>query len=123
MTLKSTVSFLIITLLLAARAATPTATQPVVTEVHSVTSRLDQHTCHVSGTWVSIPVVHTTSTYPAPGTPGYGHPAIPPSGYEPQPGDRKAEAWPGVPGGGEQLRGDPGELSSPGECDPERQPV
>ena len=85
MTLKSTISFLIITLLLAA-CTTPTATQPVVTENPTVppASTSTPVTYPEPGLQTPVP---TTSIYPAPGTPGVGIPVIPLSGYEPQPGD------------------------------------
>ncbi len=85
MTLKSTISFLIITLLLAA-CSTPTATQPVVTEkpIIAPTTTSTPVTYPEPGVGTPVP---TTSIYPAPGTPGTGTPVIPLSGYEPQPGD------------------------------------
>lgn len=84
MTLKSIAPILIITLLLVAcggAGASPTA---VTTEKPAATQ---------TATPVSYPApveqtpVPTTSIYPEPGTPGAGMPVIPPSGYEPQPGD------------------------------------
>ena len=85
MTLKSTLSFLIITLILAA-CSSPTATQPVVTGNPTIPPAAT-----VTPVTYPLPVVGTplptTSIYPAPGTPGTGTPVIPLSGYEAQPGD------------------------------------
>lgn len=84
MTLKSTISFLIITLLLAA-CSTPSPTQPVVTGNPIVpTATSTPVTYPEPGLGTPVP---TSSIYPAPGTPGTGTPVIPLSGYEPQPGD------------------------------------
>lgn len=84
MKLKSIASFLIITLLLAA------CGNPMPTMVPGVTENLT-----VPPTQPSAPITYpapgtpvpTTSAYPEPGNPGTGTPVIPPSGYEPQPGD------------------------------------
>lgn len=85
MTLKSIISFLIITLMLAA-CATPTPTQPVVTE-NPTTPSVPTSTPYVYPEPGNNTPVPTTSIYPAPGTPGLGSSVIPASGYEPQPGD------------------------------------
>jgi hypothetical protein len=82
----SIVSLLVISLLLAA-CTLPTATSnPVVTENPVSPSPVSSEP-----TTYPAPVIQPTppfSAYPEPGTPGIGTPPIiPPSGYEPQPGD------------------------------------
>ena len=85
MILKSIVSLSIISLLLAA-CALPTPTDPAQTEN-------PPYPPAATGTAISYPApvvptaVPTSSTYPAPATPEPGSPLIPPSGYEPLPGD------------------------------------
>ncbi len=87
MILKSTVPFVIITLLLAA-CATPTTIQPAGTE-NPTTPPLSTSTSVTYPQPGFQPPVPTTSIYPVPGTPTVGIPLIPLSGYEPQPGDDK----------------------------------
>ena len=86
MTLKRIAPFLIIILLLVACAG-PTASPTAVTTQQPTQA---QPTSPISypppGESTPVP---TTSIYPAPGTPGASTPVIPPSGYEPQPGDGK----------------------------------
>jgi hypothetical protein len=100
MTLKSIVSFLIITLLLAACSAKSTATQPVVTENPTTAATQSIQPTLPSLATQSIPAtaypaplggtpIPTISAYPAPGTSGAGTQGVPVSGYEPQPGDEK----------------------------------
>lgn len=85
MKLKSTISLLIITLLLAACGNPMPTMIPTVTEKPTVPP-----TQPSVPTQTNTPVAYpapTSPAYPAPGTPGTGNPVIPPSGYEPQPGD------------------------------------
>ncbi len=99
MTLKSFASFLITTLLLAACASATTA-PPVMTEnptapptQASVPTQPVTATNPVPTTpptpypAPSLAAQPTTAAYPAPGSTGTGATTIPPSGYEPQPGD------------------------------------
>ena len=82
---KSLVMLLIITLILAACAG-PTSTAPVVTENPlTPTPRASVPTPYPEP--VVVTPLPTISAYPEPGSPGTGTPVIPPSGYEPQPGD------------------------------------
>ncbi len=104
MTLRNIVILFILTGLLAACAGpvateAPTETPDVVTEIPVIaTPTLSVPTPYPEPAVVtSVPnpypepaevtSVPTQSAYPAPGTPGTGTVAIPPSGYEPQPGD------------------------------------
>ncbi len=99
MTLKSIVSFLIITLVLVAcTAKTPTSTQPVVTENPTVPSTQSSQPTQSSlptqsGPATAYPApaggtpIPAISTYPEPGTTGTSTQVIPASGYEPQSGD------------------------------------
>ena len=99
MTLKSIVSFLIISILLAACSAkTPTSTQPVVTENPTVPPTQSSQPTQASlptqsGPATAYPepsgsLLPTIPAYPEPGTTGSSS-VIPLSGYEPQPGDEK----------------------------------
>jgi hypothetical protein len=101
MKLKSIVSFLIVTLLLAACSTkTATPTQPVVTENPTVPATQASQPTQSSlptqpGPATAYPAplsgtpLPTISAYPEPGTAGTDSQAIPISGYEPQPGDEK----------------------------------
>ncbi len=99
MTLKSIVSFLIISILLAACSTkTPTSTQPVVTENPTVPATQSNQPTQASLPTQSGPAtaypeplgspIPTISAYPEPGTTGSSS-VIPVSGYEPQTGDEK----------------------------------
>ncbi len=82
---KSIVSLLVITLLLAACTLPTSTPNPVVTENPLTPSPISS-----DPTAYPAPVFETPPSnpaYPAPGTPVSGNPSIPPSGYEPQPGD------------------------------------
>ncbi len=92
MTLKNNVTFLIITLLLAA-CATPTAILPAVTENPTIPPASTSTPAAYPDPGHQTPFP-TTSIYPAPGTPGVGMPVIPLSGYEPQPGDENLKRDP-----------------------------
>ena len=82
---KSIVMLLIITVILAACAG-PTSTAPVVTEnPFTPTPRASVPTPYPEA--VVVTPLPTISAYPEPGSPSTGAPVIPPSGYEPQPGD------------------------------------
>lgn len=98
MKLKSIISFLIISLLLAAcgfpmPTMVPGVTEnPTATATHaSVPTQPGAPTQSGAPTSYPPPVVGTpvsgNPAYPEPGSPGTGNPVIPPSGYEPQPGD------------------------------------
>jgi hypothetical protein len=97
MKLKSILSFLIISLLLAACGFPMPTMVPGVTEnptippTHSsVPTQSGAPTQTSAPTPYPAPIgspVPTSPAYPEPGTPGTGSPLIPPSGYEPQPGD------------------------------------
>jgi hypothetical protein len=86
MKLKCIIEFLIVSLLLVACGYPMPTMVPTVTENPNVppatTSIPVPYPSAVIGTAVS-----TSFTYPEPVTPGTGTPVIPPSGYEPQPGD------------------------------------
>ncbi len=99
MKLKHIAPFLIITLLLAACASAKTA-PPVVTENSTAPpTKASVPTQPVTATKPvpttpptpypapSLAAQPTTAAYPAPGSTGTGPTTIPPSGYEPQPGD------------------------------------
>jgi hypothetical protein len=84
MKLKSIASFLIITLLLAACGNPMPTMVPGVTENPTVPPTQPSAPITYPAPGTPVP---TTSAYPEPGNPGTGTPVIPPSGYEPQPGD------------------------------------
>jgi hypothetical protein len=92
MKVKSIISFLIITLLLAAcgypmPTMVPTVTEnPIIppTQFHAPTQSNPTNSYPAP---VSVTQVHNTQAYPEPSTPEPALPVIPPSGYEPQPGD------------------------------------
>jgi hypothetical protein len=92
MRIKSIVTLLIFTLLLAA-CGYPISTLPVdVPETQTIPTTYPQPVIStIAPAPYPEPVVGTPfptySAYPEPGTPGAGTPVIPPSGYEPQPGD------------------------------------
>jgi hypothetical protein len=86
MTLKSTLSLLIISLLLAACAG-PVPTVPVAENAYpAVPSPISTASIPYPSPVGEIPFPNIPA-YPEPGVPISGTLAIPPSGYEPQPGD------------------------------------
>ncbi len=84
---KAIVALLIINLLLAACAGATPSGHVVETPGSFPSSPSSSTPTTYPEPVVEIPVV--TFTYPEPGTPGSPSPAIPASGYEPQPGDAK----------------------------------
>jgi hypothetical protein len=86
MTLKSIFSLLIISLLLAACAG-PVSTAPVAENAYpAVSSPISTASISYPSPIGEIPLPNLPA-YPEPGIPITGTLAIPPSGYEPQPGD------------------------------------
>jgi hypothetical protein len=84
---KAFVSLLVITLLLVGCAGPTSPAQVGVTPGSFPSSPSVGTPTTYPEPVIVIPVV--TFTYPEPGTPGIASPAIPTSGYEPQPGDSK----------------------------------
>jgi len=84
MSLKHIAPILIITLLLAACGGSGASPSTEPTQVPSSTQAATSPAYPAPAEQTPVP---TTSIYPEPGTPGTGTPVIPPSGYEPQPGD------------------------------------